>query len=131
MLLSGIILVLAGALVWCAFGKLETRIKVPAIVNDGTSVLYVEAEDISKIKEGQEIELDRYEGHVTGVGTDGNRAYEVLNDIALTKYGYTAADILYTVKSDVSAPDGVYTADIVIDSVSPAAFLLNSDEKNQ
>ncbi len=129
MLLSGIVLVLVGALVWCTFGKLETRIKVPAVVNGGTAVLYVEAEDISKIKEGQKVELDKYGGSVTSVGINGEKAYEVLSDIALTEYGYTAVDILYSVESEVSAPDGVYPADIVIDSVSPSAFLLNNDEK--
>ena len=128
MLLVSIILVLFGAIIWGTFGKLETRIKVPAVVDDSGTVLYVEAEDILKIHSDLKVEISGHEGTVLSYGNDGYRASDVLGDIALSESGYSDSDILYYVYAEVDVPNGIYMAEIVTDSVSPVSFLLNNEE---
>ena len=46
-LLTGIIVLLAGILIWGTFGKIVTTVAVPVQIRDGTASCYVLAEDIS------------------------------------------------------------------------------------
>ncbi|MBQ3787013.1 MAG: hypothetical protein II799_07030 [Lachnospiraceae bacterium] len=129
LLLVGIAVVLIGAVIWGFFGKLETRIKVPAIVGDEGTMLYVEASEISKIRGGLEVEIDETEGKVISLGLNGSKAYEVLGDLALTESGYSPGDVLYEVEAEIDLPNGIYMAEIITDSVSPMSFLLDNNEK--
>ncbi len=129
LLLVGIAVVLIGAVIWGFFGKLETRIKVPAIVGDEGTLLYVEASEISKIRGGLEVEIDETEGKVISLGLNGSKAYEVLGDLALTESGYSPGDVLYEVEAEIDMPNGIYMAEIITDSVSPMSFLLDNNEK--
>lgn len=129
LLLASIVIVLLGAVIWGVFGKLETRIKVPAIVGEEGTVLYVEASEISKIKGGLEVEINETEGKVISLGLNGSKAYEVLGDLALTESGYSPGDVLYEVEAEIDMPNGIYMAEIITDSVSPMSFLLDNNEK--
>ena len=129
LLLVGIAVVLIGAVIWGFFGKLETRIKVPAIVGDEGTMLYVEASEISKIRGGLEVEIDETEGKVISLGLNGSKAYEVLGDLALSESGYSPGDVLYEVEAEIDMPNGIYMAEIITDSVSPMSFLLDNNEK--
>ena len=129
LLLVGIAVVLIGAVIWGFFGKLETRIKVPAIVGDEGTLLYVEASEISKIRGGLEVEIDETEGKVISLGLNGSKAYEVLGDLALSESGYSPGDVLYEVEAEIDMPNGIYMAEIITDSVSPMSFLLDNNEK--
>ena len=129
LLLVGIAVVLIGAVIWGFFGKLETRIKVPAIVGDEGTMLYVEASEISKIRGGLEVEIDETEGKVISLGLNGSKAYEGLGDLALTESGYSPGDVLYEVEAEIDMPNGIYMAEIITDSVSPMSFLLDNNEK--
>ena len=129
LLLASLVIVLLGAVIWGVFGKLETRIKVPAIVGEEGTVLYVEASEISKIKGGLEVEINETEGKVISLGLNGSKAYEVLGDLALTESGYSPGDVLYEVEAEIDMPNGIYMAEIITDSVSPMSFLLDNNEK--
>ena len=126
MLLLAVILVLLGMVTWGTFGKLETRIRVPAVVDDSGAVLYVEADDILKIQGDQKVDINGIEGSVVSYGNKGNKASDVLGDIALSESGYSESDILYDVYADIDIQNGIYMAEIVIDSVSPISFLINN-----
>ncbi len=129
LLLVSIVLALCGAIIWGNFGKLETRIKVPAIVGDNGTILYVEAADVGKSKGGLEVEIGYVEGEVITLGLEGHKAYEVLGDIALSESGYSAGDVLYNVEAEIDVPNGIYMAEIITDSVSPISFLLDNNTK--
>ncbi len=126
MLLLSLALVLIGAVIWGQFGRLESRITVPAIVHDGAAELYVEAEKILDVNIDDGVEIEDAEGVVSSVGHDGNVADEVLGDMALTESDLSKDDIVYIVEADISVPDGIYLADIVTDSVKPLSFLTNN-----
>ena len=129
MLLSGIILILIGAVVWGIFGELDTRLTVPAIVHDNMAELYVKADDVSSIELYQDVEIEDYEGIVLSLGNESIKAEEVLGDLILTEVGYDDGDIVYSIGAGVDAPDGIYIADIIVDTVSPMSFLTNDEKK--
>ncbi len=127
MILVSIILVLSGAVVWGIFGELDTRIRVPAVVVDDEAVLYVKADDLTTIKAHQTVEVDDYDGFLLKVGTEGVRAGDVLGNLVLAEAEFDKEEIVYEVDGIVYAPDGVYLADIIVDSVSPLSFLTNDE----
>lgn len=125
MLLSGIMLILIGAVVWGVFGELDTRISVPAIVHDNVAELYVKADDVTSVRMYQDVEIDGYDGYVLSLGKEGIVAEDVLGDMILMEAGYDDGDIVYDIAAAIEAPDGIYIADVVVDTVSPMSFLTN------
>lgn len=123
MLLLAVILVLLGMVTWGTFGKLETRISVPAKVEDGRVVLYVEADDLLRVKNDQPVYITDFKGKVTGRGTQGTRAGEVLGDISLQEARIDKEEIVYEIDGEIECPNGIYIGEIVIDQVSPMSFL--------
>ena len=125
LLLLSLILVLIGSVIWGTFGRLESRITVPAIVHDGVAELYVEAEKIMDVNLDDEVEIEDAEGLVVSLGNEGQSAGDVLGDLSITESGLAKDDIVYIVEAEISVPNGIYLAEIVTDSVSPLSFLTN------
>ena len=50
MVLAAIVILLVGVCVWGVFGKLETKLSVAAVSQDGQTVLYVKEDDLSAVK---------------------------------------------------------------------------------
>ncbi|MCR5023802.1 MAG: hypothetical protein K6A90_05650 [Lachnospiraceae bacterium] len=123
MLLIAVILVLLGMVTWGTFGRLETRISVPAKVDENKVVLYVEADDLLKVKAGQPVYIASFKGEVTELSGNGNKAGEVLGDISLQEAGFDKEDIVYEIDGEIDCPNGIYLGEIVIDQVSPMSFL--------
>ncbi len=123
MLLVAVILVLLGMVTWGTFGRLETRISVPAKVDENKVVLYVEADDLLKVKAGQAVYITSFKGEVTELSVNGNKAGEVLGDISLQEAGFDKEDIVYEIDGKIDCPNGIYLGEIVIDQVSPMSFL--------
>ncbi len=124
MMLLSIIIVLFGAVVWGVFGRLDTRLSAPAVVEGGMATIYVEADEIKKIRLYQDVDIDGEEGYVSGIGFNSAKAEDILGDLALTEAGYEDNTIVYGIKAFVeNVPDGIYMSEIVVDRVSPVTFL--------
>ncbi|MCR4789085.1 MAG: hypothetical protein K5888_10895 [Lachnospiraceae bacterium] len=105
MILSAIIILLAGFLVWSFVGNLQTTVKADAVVKDGMVTITLS---------------DGYEGNID-VGMDVNIG--------------AASSKIETVSSDASGritaggrfdiPDGEYEADIITENLTPISFLFN------
>ena len=127
MLILSVIMMLLGMLIWGMIGKLDTRIKVPAIVHDNVAVLYVQADDIMKITINDEVNIENSKGWVDYYGSEGVKAGSVLGDLALTEVGYDEEEIVYEAEAEINAPDGIFIAEVVVDRVSPMSFLTNNE----
>ena len=60
-LLLAIVVLLIGVCIWGYFGKIDTKIKTAVISDNYNSYLYVKEEDLSKIKNGMQVELNNTE----------------------------------------------------------------------
>lgn len=124
MMLFSIIIVLIGAMVWGVFGRLDTRLSAPAVVEGGVATIYVEADEIKKIRLDQDVEIDGEKGFVVSIGFNSAKAEDILGDMVITEAGYEENTIVYGIDAIVEdVPDGIYMSEIVVDSVSPVTFL--------
>ena len=125
MLLGAIVALLTGVCVWGVFGHMDTVLSVVAVSEKGVVTAYVRQADIEKLPAEADVSVDGTEGRTLRIGDQ-----PVPVDAAFTEYmrhvgGLREGEWVYPVTLAVDCPDGVYTARIVIDSVSPMSFVLN------
>ena len=122
---SGDSILLVGVCVWGVFGHLDTTLSVAAIAQEGTVTAYVREGDIAKVKAEAVVTVN---GDIVKIWAIDDQPVQV--DEAFSEYACHVGDLqqgewVYAVKLDANYPDGVYTAQIVVDSVSPMSFVLN------
>lgn len=125
MVLLAVMILLAGVCVWGIWGHMDTTLSVAAVVEKGVATAYVREADITGISVDAAVHVNGAEGRVLSIS-----AQPVQVDAAFPAYVRHVGELqegewVYTVRLDASCPDGVYAAQIVIDSVSPMSFVLN------
>lgn len=124
MLLAAVIVLLTGVCVWGIFGALTTTVNAAAVCSNNTLTLYIKEPDIDSVKAGMDVNVNGISCKLseisgTPVPVDG------LDEYLVHKGGFQAGEWVYTATADADIPDGVYPADIVVESVSPMFFVVN------
>ena len=124
MTIAAIIVLLAGACVWGVFGRLETKVRVAAKVEEDAVVCYVKESEIERIAVGMIVEIGDGSFAVAEIPAepikmDGADAY------LLHIGGLQEGEWVYKIKLDGTLTEGAYAADIVVESVSPLSFVFN------
>lgn len=126
MILGAIILLLAGVCVWGVFGSLDTRLTAAMVVSQGEAVCYVSQDDISKVAAGMPVECDGKEYTVTEIAAGPEAADASFGDYFFHVSGLSEGEWVYQVKAgQTDLEDGVYQAEITVESVSPMSFVTN------
>ncbi|MGN1341505.1 MAG: hypothetical protein ACI4WS_14525 [Oscillospiraceae bacterium] len=128
LLLGGIVVLLIGICAWGVFGRLDTVVKAAAVSENGTVTCYVGEEKAESVQPGMKINLNGAELTVSGISAQPVSAGSVLSDYALHVGNFKPEEWVYAVtaaNSGEAAPDGIYGAEIVVDSVSPKTFVIN------
>ena len=116
---------LIAALVWALFGSLDSSVTVQGIAKDGTITCYVS--DPSAISEGCSVEIGDKTGTVKSVSTrpiSRDAAVESSGADEYDVYCLNLSDWNYVVEiTAAQVSDGLVTASVVTDSVSPITFL--------
>ena len=125
LLLCAIIVLLTGVCVWGVFGRMDTVLPVVALSREGEVTAYVRQADAEKISVGAGVSLGGVEGQVLAIAAE-----PVLVDGSFTEYmrhvgRLQQGEWVYAVTLDAACEEGVYAAQIVIDSVPPMSFVLN------
>lgn len=126
LMLSAVILLLVGMIVWGIFGTVETVVRAGALVEDGTVVCYVNEDDAADMKPGMSVTIKEQEGVIKKVSAKPIPA----GDGELIPYlteavGLKAGDSCYGVEIDISGlDDGIYMADITVESIRPISFVI-------
>ena len=105
MVLTAVIVLLAGLIICASVGKVETRFPVEASVSGGSASVLLDADTEYIVEEGMILRI-------------GNRDTEI-------EYVRKLATGESSVSASVSLPDGTYEGEIVTESVSPISFLVN------
>lgn len=107
LLLVAVIVLLAGALVWSVFGRIDSVIKAHTQVEDGVALCYIDEGDAAVITDGMPVRLADAEGVITGIrGFDG--------DVCVCE-----------VEMNGALEDGLYACEIVTERIRPISFILN------
>ena len=105
MVLTAVIVLLAGLIICASVGKVETRFPVEASVSGGSASVLLDADTEYTVEEGMILRI-------------GNRDTEI-------EYVRKLATGESSVSASVSLPDGTYEGEIVTESVAPISFLVN------
>ncbi|MGN1095288.1 MAG: hypothetical protein ACI4QR_02750 [Eubacteriales bacterium] len=125
MVLAAIAVLLIGVCIWGVFGHIETKLDVAAVSENGDVICYVREDDIKLIKENMNVHIGDGNYTVSSISTGPVSVTENMNDYAVHIGGLKIGEWVYIVSLDCELPDGVYKAQIVVDSVSPSFFAYN------
>lgn len=122
LVLGALVLLLTGVCVWGIYGRLDTKLATAGVCRNGAFTCYVREKDIASVEKGMEISVSGENFVVSGISvTPVNTAG--MDDYLLYLGGFQAGEWLYAVTSDTTLADGVYKADITVESVSPMSFI--------
>ncbi len=123
--LAAVLALLVGACIWGVFGRLDTTLTAVAIAEKGSISVYVKEADISSVEEGMTVTIADREYTVSSISAAPIAVTAELGDYALHLGGLQVGEWVYTVVLAGELADGIYAADILIDSVSPMSFVFN------
>ena len=125
MILSAIVILLTGVIVWGFIGKIDTTMSTAIITDSGNAVIYVGESNVEKIEAGMTVRCEDKEYTITDIAKTPVRVDGSFTDYAIHASGLTVGEWVYAVSIDGEHSDGVQKADIVIESISPISFILN------
>ena len=125
LLLTAIVILLAGVCIWGIFGHMDTTLPAAAVAVDGTVTAYVKASDVSQVAPGAKVSIGSAEGSVISVSAEPIPVDDAFTDYMRHIGGLQTGEWVCALTLDISCAEGVYTAQIVTDSVSPISFVLN------
>ncbi|HML48083.1 MAG TPA: hypothetical protein PKE04_15180 [Clostridia bacterium] len=125
--LTAIAVLLIAVLIWSVFGALTDTLQVQVLVSDG-AVCYVNGDIAQRLSAGMPVRLGEADGILREVAArplSSSELREALPDdytFSLLSAGVWS----YAVILDVSGlPDGLYEAQITLESIRPIVFLWN------
>lgn len=126
MVLTAVIVLLAGVCVWGMFGHLDTAVQTGGVCADGRLTVLVGEEDHDKIKENAVISVDGVEYAVAEITNAPIRVDDQIDPYVVHLAGFTEGDWVYRLYADVpELVDGVYAASVITERVRPLDFVLN------
>lgn len=124
--LSAVLVLLASAIVWAAFGTLPTTLDVNAWVENGRATSYVDGDTAAKLKPGMAVQAGGAAGTLVSVAERPKSPAGLMENyqddylVAMLKAG----DWNFAVESALAgAPDGLQKLSITLESVTPLSFL--------
>lgn len=123
--LATIVILLVGICVWGILGRLDTKLTVVAKSENGTLICYIKESDIDKIKNDMKVTINGEEYDITEISVQPIAVGEDFGDYAMHIGELKEGEWVYTIITDAHLEDKVYSAEIVIDSVSPMSFVFN------
>lgn len=124
-ILIAVTVLLVGICVWGVMGRLDTVLTTVAVVSDGTTVICVKEADISQVKVGMSVKVNGEECVIKDISPLPIEVSDSFDAYLLHLGSLEAGEWIYMVYADAVISDGVYTAEIVTESVSPISFVIN------
>lgn len=123
--LIALIVLLAGFFVWAALGHLSTTANVAVISQEGQTICLVR-EDLAKdvLKNGS-VKISGKEYKLSDVGYSPQIISESTDANIRLAGSLSINDIIVPLSVDGKLESGVYTGEVVIDTVKPISFILN------
>lgn len=125
MVLAAVVLLLVGVCVWGVVGTLDTKLPAAAVCTGGELTVYVKEDGIASVKEGMTVRIGETEGEIIAISAEPVAAEDALSEYARHVGQLQDGQWVYAVLVSASVPDGVHTAQIVVESIAPMSFLLN------
>lgn len=118
--LAAVLILLAGAFVWGILGRLEATVPAVVISRDGAAVCCYDTAYGAEVGAGMPVRVGGEELSLVSVSSE---AVQLGADAP--EAGFDAGQYVYVSELSGSVGDGVYEAEIVVDSIAPLSFLWN------
>lgn len=120
-----------GMVVWGFFGRLTVSVKAVAVGHEGAVNLYIPEDQVSKIKDENELVIDGKTFIIGDVheSNDIQRAGDVLDEYQLSLAGLSEDQKVISVERDLTNYDGSYEATIIVERIKPFSFLFGGSKK--
>lgn len=125
MVLAAIVILLIGVCVWGVLGHLDTKVATVAVVENSAITVYVKESDIEHIQEGMKVIIGNKECEITDISAQPVAIDDGFSEYALHVGKLKIGEWVYPVAVSGEADDGIYSADIVVESISPMSFVIN------
>lgn len=126
-LLLAIVVLLVGVCIWGYFGKIDTKIKTVVVSDNNTSYLYIKEEDIAKINNGMQVELNNNENtyEIVSIEEAPEKVTEDMDEYARHLGNFQVGEWVYKCRLNKNVKEGTYSANVVIESIAPMTFITN------
>ena len=123
-ILIGVVILLIGALVFGTIGKIDTNINVVAEVIDGSITVYIDEADITSVNSDMKVKIGGTEYNITNIADRPIKTLEV-DEYVLHKGNMEFSQWVYPVTVEGTINDGVYSATIAVERISPISLIFN------
>lgn len=120
-----VVMMLIAVLVWMFLGHLDTKMDVAVVSENGSAVCYV---PIEQLQEGIQNETVEIAGESYAIEDDGRSVQIVTSetDVNLRLAGsWAEGTVLKPMRVDGDLRNGVYTGEIVVETIKPISFIIN------
>lgn len=125
LILSAIVILLVGVIVWGIFGSIETNVETCAISEGNSVYCIVTKEQKEWIEEGMQITVEGKTGTVTKVQSSPKQLDESMDDLVLYLTGFSKGDFYYMVNIQIEGlENGVFPAVIAVERIHPISFVI-------
>ena len=104
---------------------MDTTLSAVAVAEEGAVTVYVRAADAEHVSVGDAVKVNDVTASVVSVSAQPVAVDDSFTDYMLHVGSLQAGEWVYEIALNAECADGVYAAQIVIDSVSPMSFVLN------
>lgn len=125
MVMTAVIILLAGFFIWGWTGTLESTVSAVCVSESSSSVLYLSEEAADKVVPGMKISCDGEEFKVVSVDGEPVEAGAVLSEYAMHLGDFRTGEWICRIRTDGTLPEGVFPAEVTVGEVSPMSFVLN------
>jgi len=125
--LSAILVLVVGLLVWGIFGRVTTSVSGACISSDGKVSIYMKYEDMQSVEKGMKVSINHRDYEIIYISKYPIKIDDSFVDVDYICYlgGFSKGQWVYELKIDDTPLSGAYTAEIVVENVAPISFLFN------
>ena len=116
--LAAVVVLLIGALVWSVFSRLENTVPAVVVVEDGRAVCFYGMGYGSEVEAGMTVSVGDAQ---LSIGSVSTAQLQLVEDLAVGTY--LPGQGVYVSELEGTLDDGVYEAEIVVESLSPISLL--------
>ncbi len=124
-LLLSVIVFLVGVCIWGATAKLETSVYVAVVSENGESAAYVPESAVDAVVKNRTATINGETVTLEPATLNPVSVTESTNIYVRKAGNLSVGDIVYEIPIEEELADGVYSAKIITDTVSPLSLLLN------
>ena len=125
LVLASIIVLLAGAIIWGIFGRIETRANLAVDTHDGRTVCYVPYDILQEVTSQGIITIGGQDYALAPSGdVNVTTVSEGMSPFVRVAGNLTVGDLVVAIPVDTSLADGVYQGTVVTESLQPISLLM-------